>query len=259
MKDCDANGPELKDTSGTCIRKYFKSSPTTWISSDWSWTGKDEQNALECLKNKSWKLATVPSYLAPPKISSSLAPSGIRSSGRITKKPDLLVACASLPKTATPAEPTPAATAKRIGGHGQAAGKRKATKKTSAGPPKKKSKLADEVDESVLAVMYEAAMRAAEENAAEEARRIAAENEKAKRAGAAAGGGGVVSVSGGGTCPAGPAGPAGAADPRGPPGPPGPCASPSNAGEARLTAKEFSDFAAAGAFQNGQTWQNLAI
>ena len=107
LKDCDANGPELKDTSGTCIRKYFKSSPTTWISSDWSWTAKDEQNALECLKNKSWKLPTVPSYLAPPKISSSLAPSGIRSSGRITKKPDLLVACASPPKTATPAERTP--------------------------------------------------------------------------------------------------------------------------------------------------------
>jgi hypothetical protein len=121
------NGPKLKDTSGTCIWKYFKSSPTNWISSEW--TEKDEQNALEGLKNKSWKHPTVPSSLASSDISYSLAPSGIRSSGTITKKPDLLVACASPPKTATPAAPTLASTAKRIGGHGQAEGKRKAGSK----------------------------------------------------------------------------------------------------------------------------------
>jgi len=40
----------------------------------------------------------------------------------------------------------------------------------------------------------------------------------------------------------------GSAGPVGPPGPPGLCSSTTNAGEARLTAKEFSEFAAAGDF-----------
>jgi hypothetical protein len=53
--------------------------------------------------------------------------------------------------------------------------------------------------------------------------------------------------------PCGPKGAAGLAGPRGlpgPPGPPGPSSSTSNAGEAHLTAREFSDFAAAGVVIN---------
>jgi hypothetical protein len=52
--------PRIKRYEWHMYPEVFQVEPATnWISSDWLWAEKDEQNALECLKNKSWKHPTV--------------------------------------------------------------------------------------------------------------------------------------------------------------------------------------------------------